>query len=156
MRGVRGGRRAVGDSRFRDRVTERPLRLGALGFRGRDGHGIDEAEAGLFGDVGAAPPAGDGGQIVRRHRRRGQRRIARRRDEARSIALEPQHPIRKDVGGGEPFAQALLHRPQVLADDETPRPSAFRREHPKEKLQRILDIGAFGRRSSVRNPEEPG
>ncbi len=86
----------------------------------------------------------------------GQRRIAFRSPEALSVTLEGQHPIAEHPGGLEGVAQALRHRPEILANHQAPGPHALQRELAQKVLQGKGDIGPSVPRSAVGDPELPG
>ena len=113
-----------------------------------------ESEREPLGDVGALPPAGERRQIVRRDAGDRHRRIVRRRQNSRAVALEPQHPHALDLGPRQPIAEALRHRAEVLADHHALGALAFERDVADEIVERIGEIGAFRRARAFGNEEE--
>ncbi len=116
-----------------------------------------EPEPGADVDVAPGVPLGEGRQIVRPARRERLGRVAVGRDErALVIALEEQDPIREDLGGVHPFAEAVGHGAEVFTDHETPRARTLQRDDPRQVRERVGDVCAVGRRGAARDPEEPG
>ena len=105
-------------------------------------------------DVGAAPPAGHGRQVVRRgHRDRigapcvgARKRLASRSNHSTSM---PAMPASRQRG-----AKAGRHGAEVLADHDGAVAMRFQRQQPQQIVERIGEIGALGRRRAVRHEPE--
>ena len=97
----------------------------------------------------AGPHAGDGGQIVRVHRRNGLFGIATRR-----YPLEPRDAVREHAAALELRAYAGTHGAEVLADDVAARANALQREDVEHLARRIADVGALPWITRFRDPPQ--
>ena len=115
-----------------------------------------QAEAATPLDVTTEPEALESGKIVRRHRGGGERRVFTGRDESPVMpALKGEDAVGEEVRGLRPLAKAFGQCAKILADDCAAVPLAFECNESEQRLERIIDVGAPGRRAAARNPVEP-
>ena len=86
----------------------------------------------------------------------GQLRIVGGRLEASAVALEPQHAIGEDQGGGELFAQAIRNGAEVFADDHAAMAMAFDGGDGEQRIDGEIHIGAKPAFGAARYPELAG
>jgi hypothetical protein len=107
-------------------------------------------------EIDAAPPAGDGRQIVRRrHRDRVAIPVRRRPECAVGVALEPQHAHAGDALRGDPLAKAGRHRAEILADRNRAMPGRLQRDDAQQIVERIARRRAASGRAA-RSTAAPG
>ncbi len=138
------------------RVEQQVAVAGALG-RLRD-HGIVigiKPQLPAPGDVAAEPKPFERGEVVGRHRRRGERRIISRRDKpAVAAPLERHDAIGQHICRPHRFTEPRRHGAEILADHGAGLPPAFESDEPQQVVERIVDVAAFGRRHAFRDPIE--
>ena len=114
--------------------------LGSLGRFGIAVRVQPEAAAPL--DVAAEPEAFQGGEIVRRRRSGGERRVLAGRDEPPVMsAFEGEDAVGEEARGLRPLAKPLGQRAKILADDRAAVPLAFECDESEQRVERIVDVG---------------
>ena len=106
-------------------------------------------------EMGARCPACESRQIMRAEAGERQIGIGAGLAEDCLVAFEPQDLVGKEIGVGEPVAQALRNGPEVLADHHASRREAFLSHHRHQRIDREAHIGAVLAFGPMRYPELP-
>ncbi len=105
--------------------------------------------------IEAAPPAGEGRQIMRRDRGKRFCRVGRRRlERAVALTLEGQDAIAQDVRAHDRVGEAVRRRAEILGDDQGSRAVALDAENGEHRLERVVEIHALRRGQPVRHDVE--